>query len=64
MYVCGGLIRYEIEPGKIYRMILRLVMLKPTSIRDFLGGPVADSVLPVKGVQVQSLVRELDPRLC
>ena len=30
---------------------------------DFPGGPVAHCVLPVQRVQVQSLVRELDPTL-
>ena len=58
------MIRYEIEPGEIYCMILRLAILKLRSIRDVLGGPVTDSVLPAQGVQVQPLVRKLDPRLC
>ena len=29
--------------------------------RDFPGGPVANSMLPVQGAQVRSLVWELDP---
>ena len=29
--------------------------------RDILGGPVAKTVLPMQGTQVQSLVLELDP---
>ena len=28
-------------------------------IRDFLGGPVVKTLLPMKGVRVQSLVREI-----
>ena len=31
---------------------------------DFPGSPVAKTVLPVQGTQVQSLVKELDPTYC
>ena len=31
---------------------------------DLLGGPVVKTELPTKGVQTQSLVRELDPTCC
>ena len=34
------------------------------NMRDFLGGPVAKTALPVQGAQVWSLVRELDPIRC
>ena len=33
-------------------------------IKDFSGGPVAETVLPKQGAQVQSVVRELDPTFC
>ena len=33
-------------------------------MRDIPGGPVAKTVLPIEGAQVQSLVRELDPTCC
>ena len=32
--------------------------------RDFPGGPVAKTVLPMQGVWVRSLVRDLDPTSC
>ena len=32
-------------------------------VRDFPGGPVADSLLPIQGAWVQSLVRELDSHM-
>ena len=32
--------------------------------RDFSGGPVAKTVLAIQRVQVQFLVRELDPTHC
>ena len=32
--------------------------------REFPGGPVAKTVLPVQRAQVQSLVEELDPTCC
>ena len=43
-------------PGKSRAKILPL--------RDFPDGPVADSVLPMLGASVRSLVRELDPTCC
>ena len=33
-------------------------------IKDFSGGPMAETVLPTQGAQVQSMVRELDPTFC
>ena len=33
-------------------------------IKDFSGDPVAETVLPTQGAQVQSMVRELDPTFC
>ena len=36
-------------------------VLFKTHTREFPGGPVADSTLPMQGAWVQSLVMELDP---
>ena len=52
-----------------FRGIVRLTSLQQVKAqrfknkgdRDFPDGPAADSVLPMQGTQVQSLVRELDP---
>ena len=38
-----------------------IISFKKSYVRDFPGGPVAKTVLPMLGAQVQSLVRELDP---
>ena len=45
---------------KTWIFILKLGFLKP-SFRDLRGGPMAKNELPVLEVQVQSLIRELDP---
>ena len=36
-------------------------MFRKSAPRDFPGGPVVKTLLPMQGVQVSSLVRELDP---
>ena len=43
---------------------LRVVLIPVLLDWDFPGGPVAMTVPPVQGVQIQSLVRELDPTCC
>lgn len=40
---------------------LKLATSKDMQHWDFCGGPVAKTLLPMQGVQVCSLVRELDP---
>ena len=50
------------------KIILRFFWKKDCNERlcfkDFPGGPVADSTIPMQGAQVQFLVRELDPACC
>ena len=43
--------------------VIVLFIKNSSKYGDFPGGPVAHCVLPVQRVQVQSLVRELDPTL-
>ena len=38
-----------------------LLALKKTQLRDFPGGPVAKTLLPMQGAWVRSPVRDLDP---
>ena len=45
---------------KRFSLIIREMQIK-TTMRDFPGGPVGKTALPMQGAQVQSLVGELDP---
>ena len=46
-----------------YRQGVLLLNLR-IPVRDFPGGPVAKTALPMPRAWVQSLVRELDPMCC
>ena len=50
----------------VYAKCALLSYLKKTPMsRHFLGGPVVkNSMFPMQGAQVQSLIRELDPTCC
>ena len=54
----------NLETGCMLTKILYILMIKKMSFRDFPGGPVAKTVLPMQGTWVRPLVRELDPTSC
>ena len=58
---------FDVGPGSPTTVFLPCLYFsgKEQTYRDFPGGPLAkDSELPMRGAQVQSLVREVGPTCC
>ena len=61
MYTCVQLSHFAVEQRLAQHCKSTILELKKKLSRDFPGGPVVKTVLPMQGPQVQPLVRAMEP---